>query len=575
MSKPKKETKENAQDKGKVLGVPGLKGEAGVTNVSGVANTSKSSQPSFATQLVYWTVFFGAVSIAAFVFGERYFDLAEYNKDLIDEIVDDSNVWYSSAASLENNQVLGVTDENTADSSDSTEDDSESNGLDSVNDLLGVDDGEVVAQADDGTDEIVDDIQEERKQKLRDILKLQLPDETDNPNYPVTFVDPTEDGVEIQIDGAGFEKKSSPFLLPSLAIGRHTINFKFKDEDGLSQNLEEKIIVVPRAPVVSDNQNDKFRSDENVVFEGTAFPGSKVIFFISSDVFTTETDVDADGFWTLELREELDKGDHTMVAMVRVDGYASNFSEPFSFSVGLVSGDVSTEGIDEIVDEGGSFSWEDITNSDYYYYYLAGAGAVCLILLYFIAKGISGLIFKKKSSEVQDKLKNGGDSKKDEVKPTLSLREKFASAGLLVGAGEKPSKGSSQKKEDDSKKKSKKKKKGKKKKAESKDIKETPKTPEENEPEEKDKEADKPESTEGPKEPAEPKKPESPKEEGKPQKGKVYSKDEFLKKFEKDTKPASPETKEEAEETEEKEKPQNQETDSDDSNKISITLTSK
>ena len=55
------------------------------------------------------------------------------------------------------------------------------------------------------TETVIDDlnkIEEQRNNSFSNLLKLELPSQTDNPNYSITFIDPSEDkkGVQLEID---------------------------------------------------------------------------------------------------------------------------------------------------------------------------------------------------------------------------------------------------------------------------------------------------------------------------------------------------------------------------------------
>ncbi|MBN2100636.1 hypothetical protein JW710_01955 [Candidatus Dojkabacteria bacterium] len=483
--------------------------------------------------ILYWVTLICFTSAAGLFFYTRF---SEVNK-LMDKAEDILHTEMSVYDDTE--RVLGVFSEvdlgsDSTGSSREDQDSSESSDTDES-------ENQVVAEADDNSDEVdsvVDDVEEERRQKIRDLLKLQLPEETDNPNYAITFVEPTEDGVEIQVDGEGMSKKKSPFILPSLSIGKHTINFKFKDEEEVTQYLEETIIVIPRPPAFSDEQKKDFKSNEEVELSGTALPNSKVVLMVSSDVITTVIDVDKDGNWETVIDDEVSSGDHSAVALVRKDGYASNFSDVFEFSVGKKSGgDSDSDGNDE------GFSIQNIITEDNIYLVLAGFAVLAGLLLVLIGRMTVSVFKKRDSGEISEKLFKKSEElmEKKNNGQTPSLREKFASLG--VGVGDKKvesSKDSGKKKEKSKKKDSKRDEKEKsecvnpedsgsdaeKSKTKNDKEKNTSKGDEKS-PKEKSGD-DKKDQSENTKE-----KDRSDKDEGndKPEKGKVYSKEQFLKKF--------------------------------------------
>jgi len=61
------------------------------------------------------------------------------------------------------------------------------------------------------------DAEVEREKLLTKELSLNIPDQTEDPNYPVTFIDPSKQGVEIVVDDKSNAKAPNPFLLPNLA----------------------------------------------------------------------------------------------------------------------------------------------------------------------------------------------------------------------------------------------------------------------------------------------------------------------------------------------------------------------
>ena len=313
--------------------------------------------------------------------------------------------------------------------------------------VLGITDTDISGKTATNTDEVVsqgsgsdasvvalvDEIEEDRKDTLRQKLLLQLPLETDNPSYPVTFVEPTETDVEIQVDGGGFSQKKSPFSLPSLSIGKHLINFRFEDENGISQNLEETIIVIPRAPEWAETQAAEFRSDESVVFSGTALPRSTIMLVVSSPILTDQTISDDEGNWEIMLRGDLASGEHSAVTFVRKEGYASNMSEPLLFTVGYVEGAASDSTSDFTVGDSvssGSAWWERYVTEDNYYFVIGGLG-VALITLIIIMSLLSKAMSRKDPEGGWVERKASGDSEGGSPSG-ISLREKFAKAGLKV-----------------------------------------------------------------------------------------------------------------------------------------------
>lgn len=307
-------------------------------------------------------------------------------------------------------------------------------------------DVEEIAQAaeeqtatDEDIGEVVDEIEEERKDKIRAALLIDIPKEIDNPNYAITFIEPTETGVEIQVDGGGFAQKKSPFILPSLAIGPHTINFRYIDEEEVSQNLEENFIIIPRAPVWSEEQEQEFYSDESVMLAGTSLPRSDVIVLVSSTIVSEKVEADEEGMWSVSISpDKLDIGEHTAIAFVKKDGYASNFSEPLEFTVGEIEGasDDGATSNTSTAPSGSSTPWWDnkYMNEENYYIVIPVLGVIFILFVLFTA--LIAKLIKKKQNDAAGWV---GDAASGEVKEEgagkLSLREKFAKAGLAVPGG--------------------------------------------------------------------------------------------------------------------------------------------
>ncbi len=455
---------------------------------------------------------------------------------------------------------------------------------------------ESTEDAEQSSQEVLQELEEERIAELKEQLGLEIPDEIDDPNYTLTFTEPTEEGVEIRVDDGEFSKKKSPYSLPSLSIGKHTLDFRFQDNDEITQNLSMTIIVIPRPPVFNDSQTAEFGKDEEVKFEGTALPNSKLVCLIDTSEVTSIVDVDEEGNWLLAPESALEKGNHGIVCFIRKDGYASNLSDPFEFSLTeSQSSSVSVSGNgDSGFDDWQEYIDELMLEENRPYFY-AGVGlSAVLILLVFLAifRKLRGFLKKRKSRKDNgEKLLKSKIGSKDSS--GMSLRDKFASVGIVIDDKSKKDKKEDEKKdkkddekkmkiispdedkdaaEDDSDKDSKKK-------PEKNDKKKDKKEKDEKEGDDKDKDSQKdkksddkkkkiqkdekekgdknqkkkPEKKEMKKE-IEPKPDDSKSKDGKkPKVGKVYSKDEFLKEFE-----------DEADDEGE-----------DDSNKIKIDLTSK
>lgn len=160
-----------------------------------------------------------------------------------------------------------------------------------------------------------------------DALNLNIPEETDNPSFIVTFTDPSKNGVGIQleIDGKSYTTISSPYSLPALSIGKHTLKFKFTDSLDATQVVEKTLVIIPRAPIISAPK----LVDDKVVVSGTGLSNSTLILMVSSNskIITASTTVDSEGSWTITINEKISDGVHSFTAYVRKYGYASNLAE--------------------------------------------------------------------------------------------------------------------------------------------------------------------------------------------------------------------------------------------------------
>lgn len=174
--------------------------------------------------------------------------------------------------------------------------------------------------------------EEQRNQDLEQQLLLSLPDTTENPNFILTFTDPSGKGVNLSIDGKEPSKISNPYTLPTLGIGKHTLTFKFNDKQQTAQTLDRDLVVIPRAPQIKAPTV----TDGILTLNGTGLAGSTIELFISNDVKAEgrETTVDNSGNWTFVSEKTYENGKYTIVALARKYGYSSKFSEAQIFDIG-------------------------------------------------------------------------------------------------------------------------------------------------------------------------------------------------------------------------------------------------
>jgi hypothetical protein len=178
----------------------------------------------------------------------------------------------------------------------------------------------------------LDNIEAERREKIEQEILLDLPEISDNPNHIITFKDPSGNGVQLEIDGQGFKKIESPYTLPSLGLGRHTLIFKFTDKEETQKTLERSLTIIPRAPIIKPPEIN----GEDIKVNGTAMPNSEVNLFLTNKTINKEgtTNVTPEGNWEYTFNNEIKEGTYTVIGVTRSRGFASHYSEPLVFSVG-------------------------------------------------------------------------------------------------------------------------------------------------------------------------------------------------------------------------------------------------
>jgi hypothetical protein len=188
----------------------------------------------------------------------------------------------------------------------------------------------------------VEDLEQERTEEIENELKISVPDYTDNPSHIITFVDPSEEklGVEIDIDESGYKEINSPYSLPSLSIGEHHLKFRFVDSIGATKILEYDIVIIPRPPIIRAPQFN----EQTLLISGTGLANSEIVLILSvnADNYTQKAEIDKDGDWETSITlDSVATGIYTIFGYTRKDGYASNPSEPAVFEYGS-SGIVNT-----------------------------------------------------------------------------------------------------------------------------------------------------------------------------------------------------------------------------------------
>lgn len=198
------------------------------------------------------------------------------------------------------------------------------------------------------------------KNPLEELLTLDIPSITDNPSFIINFTDPSKEkvGIELSIDEKDFIKISTPYTLPALSIGEHSLHFRFVDQYDVSQTLTKNLIVTPRAPVL----NTPNITNEKISFSGRALAGSEVSLILNSSnkMIVKKAPVDNDGMWTVSIEEEIPSGVYTFTALTRKYGFSSELAEPLTLDVtSKNSSDIS-----EVTKPSIYFAFKDFTQND-------------------------------------------------------------------------------------------------------------------------------------------------------------------------------------------------------------------
>jgi hypothetical protein len=210
-----------------------------------------------------------------------------------------------------------------------------------------------------------DTVEEAREDDLLKYLLLDIPEETDNPNFTIIFTDPSEEGVFVSIDSGNERRIENPYVLPSLAIGDHKLTFIFTDKEETEQTVERTLVVVPRAPVI---KAPEIASDvSTITVNGTALPNATVKINMSGATKTYKANVvsTVEGDWEYVFTEEFDNGIYAITAFTKKDGYASDYADEIVFKIEPNTDSTSAAGvISEDEPEKIQFSIESLLNSD-------------------------------------------------------------------------------------------------------------------------------------------------------------------------------------------------------------------
>ncbi len=164
---------------------------------------------------------------------------------------------------------------------------------------------------------------------LRKELALVLPRVLENPSYKVVFKNPSKEPIELSIDGKTYKNVKSPFTLPNLSVGKHTLVFKYTNKQGVLKILSTDILVVPRKPIIDSKQRKLFENPEPVIISGSAIPNGSVLMIIDGKTIR-QIEVDSSGAWVVKL-EHLKAGKHTFMFLAMLDGIVN--PTPVTFDV--------------------------------------------------------------------------------------------------------------------------------------------------------------------------------------------------------------------------------------------------
>ena len=285
--------------------------------------------------------------------------------------------------------------------------------------------------------EELDQIEAEREEDFLKQLALDIPKITDNPSHLITFVDPsdTSEGVQLEIDEKGFELIRSPYSLPALRIGIHTLTFKFVDSLGSTQIVEKEIIVIPRPPII----NSPSFGEESMIISGTGLADSQLILILSSskNLDTFQTEINKEGTWNIEIDlTALPEGLYTFSAYTRRNGYASDLAESVTFEQGNSQNHSLFQGNKE---NDIYFSFGAITLDNIKQIILSNSDLLLLILitftLGFLLSWVLNVILRNSSEkkvieELEEKMNNNG--KKEKEGKGMTLKEKLSKKGKKV-----------------------------------------------------------------------------------------------------------------------------------------------
>jgi hypothetical protein len=268
-------------------------------------------------------------------------------------------------------------------------------------------------------------------------IKLEMPSQTDNPSTIITFTNPSTNNatVQLEIDSKGFVDITSPYTFSALSIGKHTLEFKYQDENGSTQLYDTYIIIIPRAPILST----PVIGADSVIISGTGLANSEIIVLLSSGstVLTKTAVIDGDGKWSIIFpKTDLNKDIFSLNAYTRRYGYASNLSETTKFTLDNQSSSLTTSNVDFDIRNLTIDSVKNWVLDNQNYLIVAGAS-----LLFGIMLGVLFVSQKKKEIEKVKVQKVEKEFTKIEPKDKgVTLREKLMGVTKASDEGNKEEK---------------------------------------------------------------------------------------------------------------------------------------
>lgn len=270
--------------------------------------------------------------------------------------------------------------------------------------------------------------------ELEEEILLNLPIVTENPNYSLTFKDPSPDakGINLDLDGKGSSQISSPYALPTLGIGKHTLEFSFFDSEGAAQTLERDLYIIPRSPTI----NEAIFKDGILTINGQGLPSSDIEILVSGTArtLTIYTKTDDKGNWDITRSDITQESEIVITALCRKNGFSSYFAQELRIPLpAIIDIDDNTQEDENPDTTGINFTFSSINlnniinifkkNIDLLYY---SVGVLLFGLL--IGLIIGALDGKDKTNKSDKAIRSALNVNKGE----LTLKDKLSAVGANV-----------------------------------------------------------------------------------------------------------------------------------------------